>query len=95
MVPPMLKPVVTMPNTRRPPRLGERLHLSYGQVAWDDCHGEGIRMPAVTGAAKGKGRRTETSQARTRGAQVRRYGDLRILVQLFRRRARFTSAARW
>jgi len=39
MVPPMLKPVVTMPNTRRPPRLGERLHLSYGQVAWDDCHG--------------------------------------------------------
>jgi hypothetical protein len=26
------------------------------------------------------GRRTETAQARTRGAQVRRYGDLKILV---------------
>ena len=26
-----------------------------------------------------RGRRTETSQARARGAQVRRYGDLRIL----------------
>ena len=29
------------------------------------------------------GRRTETAQARTRGAPVRGYGDLRILLRLY------------
>jgi len=56
-------------------------------------------MPAVTGAAKGKGRRTETAQARTRGAPVRRYGDLRFLLRSNEWRGdcrmRFTRGSWW
>ena len=70
----------------RPVRLGDR-------------NGEGFRMPAVTGAAKGKGRRTETAQARTRGAPVRRYGDLRFLLRSNEWRGdcrmRFTRGSWW
>jgi len=78
-----------------------------GPTPMNDRFGEAVPLVGTTAMAKvfgrrpsqvereARGRRTETSQARTRGAQVRRYGDLRILVQLFRRRARFTSAARW
>jgi hypothetical protein len=33
-------------------------------------------------AREGMGRRTETVQARTRGAPVRGYGDLRVLLRL-------------
>ena len=40
----------------------------------------GCRPSQVERAAWG--RRTETAQARTRGTQVRRYGDLKILVRL-------------
>jgi hypothetical protein len=40
----------------------------------------GCRPSAIEREAQG--RRTETAQARTRGAPVRRYGDLRILVRL-------------
>ncbi len=43
-----------------------------------------------------RGRRTETAQAGTRGAQALRYGDLRILEERFRRRSdcatRFSGA---
>jgi len=64
-----------------------------------DGDGEGFRMPAVTGAAKGKGRRTETAQARTRGAPVRRYGDLRFLLRSNEWRGdcrmRFTRGSWW
>ena len=34
-------------------------------------------------AREARGRRTETAQARTRGAPVRGYGDLRILLRLY------------
>ena len=44
----------------------------------------GRRPTQVEGDAWG--RRTETAQARTRGAQVRCYGDLKILVRLDGRR---------
>jgi hypothetical protein len=63
------------------------------QVAWvNDCFQAAPIMQAMTVMVKvfgcrpsqvereAWGRRTETAQARTRGAQVRRYGDLKILV---------------
>jgi hypothetical protein len=38
-----------------PPQLGERLLSSDGQAPWNDSHGEGFRMPAITGLASGHG----------------------------------------
>lgn len=56
--------------------------LPVAEVQFGEVFG---RRPSQV-AREARGRRTETSQARTRAAQVRRYGDLRILVELFRRR---------
>ena len=73
--------------------------LPFPAMSAYGCFGEGFRMPAVTGAAKGKGRRTETAQARTRGAPVRRYGDLRFLLRSNEWRGdcrmRFTRGSWW
>ncbi len=68
--------------------MGETFSYSYAECllpAWldltiYDLHGEGFRMPAITGRGPGVGRRTETAQVRTRGGRAGRYGDLRILL---------------
>jgi hypothetical protein len=60
--------------------LGERLHSSDDEVAWNDRHGEGFRTPANAGARLGTGRRTETAHARTRGPDAMAYGDFRFCL---------------